>query len=191
MLKALGAIFGAGMAVTAGSYLLIPLMVMAVLFTIGEGIGRWWPYLVALLAYALLLALIIAIVPSLILKSLLVVAGGFLPPLYIWTSMGRDWTAFAVAAFVAVTVTGAGLISLSASGLKLHGLSRYGPYPGEKKRLKSRLADAGQLGQLALVQNLWIAPTAVMFLTYPNVLALIAALLGAIATFFAAEQFAF
>jgi hypothetical protein len=49
------------------------------------------------------------------------------------------------------------------------------------------LTSAGGVGQLAMVQNLWLAPTAVMFLTFPNVLALIAALLGAIATFFAAE----
>ncbi|WP_422758985.1 hypothetical protein [Paenarthrobacter sp. C1] len=187
MLKALGAVFGAGMAVTAGSYLLVPMMVVAVLFTLGEGISRWWPFLLGLLIYSVVLAIVIAIIPSVSLKALLLALAGLAPPLYLWSTMGRDWTAASVAAFVAATVIGLGLLSLSASGLKLHGLKRYGPAPSEKKRLYSVLDTAGGVGHLALVQNLWLAPTAVMFLTYPNVLALIAALLGGIATFFAAE----
>jgi hypothetical protein len=191
MLKALGAIFGAGMAVTAGSYLVIPVMVVAGLFTIGEGIGRWWPFLVGLLIYSLVLAMIIALIPSVSLKALVLGVAGLVPPIYIWTTMGRDWTGASIAVFVAATVIGAGLVSLSASGLKLHGLKQYGHPPAEKKKLHSALSTAGGAGQLALIQNLWIAPTAVMFLTFPNVLALIAALLGGIATFFAAESTGF
>jgi signal transduction histidine kinase len=128
MRKAFGALFGASMAVTAGSYLVIPVMVVAVLFTIGEGIGRWWPFLVGLVVYAIVLALVIAVIPNVTLKALLLAVGGLIPPLYIWSSMGRDWTGASIAAFVAATVIGSGLVSLSASGMKLHGLERYG-YP--------------------------------------------------------------
>lgn len=188
MLKVFGAIFGASMAVTAGSYLVIPVMVVAVLFTIGDSIGRWWPFLVGLLVYTLVVALVIAVVPSVVLKTVVLAAAGVSPSLYIWTTYGQDWTSGFVALFVAATVIGTGLVAMSASGMRLHGMKMFGYAPEGKKQLHGYLSGAAGVGQLALVQNLWIAPTAVMFLTFPNVLALIAALLGAIATFYAAEM---
>lgn len=187
MFRFIGVIFGAGVAVTAGSYLVLPIMVIAVLFTIGDSISRWWPILLTLLGYALLIALVVGIVRSVGTKVLLLTVMAAPPVAYVVASQEITYTSVVVGAFVAATLFGVGLVSLAGSGLKARGLTRFGHPPKELQRTHSFLNSAGATGMIALVQNLWLAPTAVVFLTHPNVVAIIAALLGAIATFYVAE----
>lgn len=175
MLKAIGTLFGASMAVTAGSYLIIPVIVVSILFTVGDSIGKWWPYLLGLLGYTMVTGFLIKVVPIVFLKALIVLAAGLVPPVYIWVTYGQDWTAGIVGSLMAAAVLGTGLMALSESGAKARG------------RQGGSLDTAYFIGRIALIQTFWLAPAAVMFLSGPTAMSIIATLLGAIAMLFAAE----
>lgn len=192
MLKALGALFGASVAATAGSMLIVPFIILAVLMTASEVITNWLPYVVGLVVYAVVISAAIAVQRSGGMRLLLLLVLGLPPVVGTFLYIGPSYTAFFCAALVAATVLGAGMIAADPSepvpkpepeppGYPYYGVRR--PSPPQPK-----VTSGQRAGTIALCQNVWLAPTAVAFLTHPNWYALIAAVLGMIATFFVVEE---
>lgn len=184
MFKFLGGIVAVGSAASIGSLLFIPFMIFAAVGTAWEGLTSYWPWLVAGIGYGIIIWIATMLTPTFSLKAVTGTVLSLLPPIVIVVLNGLNWTSFVVAA-------------LSTSvffGVAAQGAARYSiVYPRAisaqfSRQTRMSIRDFGSAGAISAAQATWLAPTAVMFLTFPSVFPIFASLAGAIMTFFVVEE---
>lgn len=161
MFKFIGAIFMGSFAVSMGSILIWPIIVIACFTTLQSGLSRFWPWLVGVTVYAIIIAVIVKLIPE---KSIQIVVV-FVATFSLGFSLASGRTPNASTVFIAILAM---LLCLAFSAAMT----------------KSDKFQA--FGGLAGAQLLWVAPLALLLYDAQdgnyNVFVLIATLLGAIGT---------
>lgn len=169
MFKFIGGLIAAGAAVSMGSMMMVPVLLLAVIMVVTSSISQFWPWLLALAVYGIVAGVAVGRVRNQYLQVFLIVIATAGPTIYILTLAPWGWTTAVGALFV-------GAVCFATSG------SLCGIKPVHVAAL------------LTGVQTMWIGPAALMFYNYTHldpsaaVFPLIAALLGGIGAFYVADN---
>lgn len=141
MFKFFGAVVGAGAAINFGTFMVFPILVASVLYSFSSGVMYFWPWLLVLTAYAILLMIVVRSFKGV--SEFTCVFFGSLPPALIAIIALRSWTGVFLAGFVATSLMA---VASAASTDK----------------------EVRDLGKGAGVQTIWLAPLTVMVYNFAH-----------------------
>jgi hypothetical protein len=182
-----GKVIFAGSVVRLGSALTIPVMILAVVWTVSSGLADYWGYLLAIFAYALVLNLLVKYAPTITAKGVVTGIGSLAPSVVYLAQSGFSFETVSLAAFLVAVFFGTSGTMFAEASRHMLGVPKYTDSYSPDHKVSSRLLDVGDAAGLAFVQLLWLAPATLVGPLFPSVFPILATLLGAIATFFVAE----
>lgn len=167
MFKFIGAIFMGSFAVSMGSILLWPVVILACFTTLYSGLSRFWPWIVGVVAYAIIVAIVVKLIPAMGIQIAIV----FVATFSIGFNLTSGRTLNSSTVFIAILAM---LLCLAFSAAVT----------------KSDKFQA--FGELAGAQLLWVAPLALLLYDAQDdnysVYVLIATILGIIGTIVTGAQ---
>lgn len=180
-MKLLGTLFGAGVAVGAGSLLFFPFLIIIIVMVLSEGISTYWPWLVGALLYSVLIWIVLAIVPGFPARLFTGIALAAAPPIAALVTQGVTWASSSLAGLSLCVFAGT-----SALALARHSTAKLTRLRGSlDSKTRFEIERIGYIGLFFSVQPIWLAPAYLMFSSEANLLLILVTLVGMLVAIFA------